>query len=441
MRTRQSIATVTAVALVSALGLSACGTGGSSESGASADGVITLSIYIDSDPLTSIALWDSLVEKFNSSHDKIQISYETHPGGSEGDNLVKTRLATGDMNDLLWYNSGSLLKALRPDETLVDLSDQEWTDKVNDNWKQAVSTDSGLYELPVGTSFAFGMIYNKDIYKNLGLKIPRSWDEFMANNEKIKAAGITPVVQTYSDTWSSQIPVLGDAYNVMAADPDWADKYTANKAKYVDEPAIQGFQHMQDVFDRGYMNDDFASATYNDGMKMLAEGTGAHYPMLTSNAAAAIGQNYPDADSKIGVFPIPSDSPEINGLTIGTPKGMSIPKSTKGDKLKAAIEVLNWLATPQACEAIGSAIPVGGPFVIDGCDVPEGAASLISDMTPYFDEGKTGLALEFLSPIKGPSLEQITVQVGSGISSAAEGAALYDQDVEKQAQQLGLKGW
>ncbi|WP_206222164.1 ABC transporter substrate-binding protein [Schaalia sp. ZJ1691] len=440
MRTRQSIATVTAVALVSALGLSACGTGGLSESGASADGVTALSIYIDSDP-SSIALWDSLVEKFNSSHDKIQISYETHPGGSEGDNLVKTRLATGDMNDLFWYNSGSLLKALRPDATLVDLSDQEWADKVNDNWKQAASTDSGLYGLPVGASFAFGMIYNKDIYKNLGLKIPQSWDEFMANNEKIKAAGITPVVQTYSDTWTSQVPVLGDAYNVMAADPDWADKYTANKAKYVDEPAIQGFQHMQDVFDRGYMNDDFASATYDDGVKMLAEGTGAHYPMLTSNVAAAIGQNYPDADSKIGVFPIPSDSPEINGLTIGTPNGMYIPKSTEGDKLKAAIELLNWLSTPQVCEAIGSAITVGGPFVIDGCDVPEGAASLISDMTPYFDEGKTGLALEFLSPIKGPSLEQITVQVGSGISSAAEGAALYDQDVEKQAQQLGLKGW
>ena len=50
-------------------------------------------------------------------------------------------------------------------------------------------------------------------------------------------------------------------------------------------------------------------------------------------------------------------------------------------------------------------------------------------------------ALEYLSPVKGPSLEQITVQVGSGISTAAEGAALYDDDVKKQAQQLGLAGW
>ena len=63
-------------------------------------------------------------------------------------------------------------------------------------------------------------------------------------------------------------------------------------------------------------------------------------------------------------------------------------------------------------------------------------------MLPYFEhEGGTAPALEFLSPIKGPALEQITVEVGSGIRPAAEAAALYDEDVRKQAQQLGLAGW
>jgi len=55
--------------------------------------------------------------------------------------------------------------------------------------------------------------------------------------------------------------------------------------------------------------------------------------------------------------------------------------------------------------------------------------------------GKTYPALEFLSAIKGPNLPGITVQVGSGQVTAKAGAALYDQDVVAQAQQLGLKGW
>ena len=40
---------------------------------------------------------------------------ETQPGGTEGDNLMKTKLSTGSMEDVFHYNSGSLMQALNPD--------------------------------------------------------------------------------------------------------------------------------------------------------------------------------------------------------------------------------------------------------------------------------------------------------------------------------------
>lgn len=77
-----------------------------------------------------------------------------------------------------------------------------------------------------------------------------------------------------------------------------------------------------------------------------------------------------------------------------------------------------------------------------GCTLPADVPPVVADLLPYFQEGgRSAPALEFLSPIKGPALEQITVEVGSGIRTAADGAALYDEDVKKQAQQLGLPGW
>jgi raffinose/stachyose/melibiose transport system substrate-binding protein len=79
---------------------------------------------------------------------------------------------------------------------------------------------------------------------------------------------------------------------------------------------------------------------------------------------------------------------------------------------------------------------------VDGCSLPDDIPPAVQDMVEYVDtEGATTPALEFLSPIKGPALEQITVEVGSGIRSAEDGAKLYDEDVKKQAQQLGLPGW
>ena len=76
------------------------------------------------------------------------------------------------------------------------------------------------------------------------------------------------------------------------------------------------------------------------------------------------------------------------------------------------------------------------------CTLPADVPPVVSDMMPYFTTaGLTAPALEFLSPIKGPSLEQITVAVGSGIATADDGTAQYDQDVQKQAKQLGLPNW
>ena len=74
----------------------------------------------------------------------------------------------------------------------------------------------------------------------------------MANNEKIKAAGVAPVEQTFGDTWTSQIFVLADYHNVEAANPGWAEEYTNNEAKFATTPeAEEGFQHLQDVQDEG----------------------------------------------------------------------------------------------------------------------------------------------------------------------------------------------
>jgi raffinose/stachyose/melibiose transport system substrate-binding protein len=82
-----------------------------------------------------------------------------------------------------------------------------------------------------------------------------------------------------------------------------------------------------------------------------------------------------------------------------------------------------------------------GPYVVTGCELPADVPPAVKDIQTYLDRSAASPALEFLSPVKGPNLENLTVEVGSGIRSAEDAAALYDQDVAQQAQQLGLAGW
>ena len=400
----------------------------------------TLTFLIDNASNT-VAQSEAVVAAFEAANPDINIEIETRPGGAEGDNIIKTRLATGVMADVFLYNSGSLFQAINPQQFLVDLTNEPWQADVQASFKQVVTAPDGTVRgVPYGAAMGGGIYYNKPIYEELGLSVPTTWDEFMANNEKIKAAGKVPVIQTYRDTWTSQLFVLADYFNVQAKDPSFASRYTAGEAKFATDPAaLRGFEKLQAVFEAGYLNEDFGAAGYEDGVRMIATGEGAHYPMLTF-ATGAIAETYPDNVGDVGFFAQPGDDAALNGLTVWMPGALYIPQSTAN--LEAAKKFAAFVASPAGCDALTSAGGATGPYLINGCTIPEDVPPAVSDLLPYFAEGgQNAPALEFLSPIKGPALEQITVEVGSGIRPAADGAALYDEDVRKQAQQLGLPGW
>ncbi len=396
-----------------------------------------LTISSDSNEETTKAL-DALTKAFAAANPDVKFELETRPGGAEGDNLVKTRLATGEMSDIFQYNSGSLFQALNPSQSLSDLGDIQ-SDVIESYNAVVTSTDGKIRGVPFGAAMGGGIYYNKKIYAELGLSVPKTWADFMANNEKIKAAGKVAVAQTYKDTWSSQLFVLADYYNVQAANPTFAADYTANKAKYANTPAAQkGFDYLAAVNKAGYLNADYGAATFDDGVRMVANGEAAHYPMLTF-AIGNIKQNFPDKLNDVGFFAQPGDDAAKNGLTVWMPSGLYL--SAKSDKQDAAKKFLKFVASPEGCKIMVDTNGATGPYLIKNCALPADVPPSVADMMPYFQAGLTAPALEFLSPIKGPNLEQLTVEVGSGIRPAAEAAALYDQDVEKQAKQLGLPNW
>ncbi|GAA1448022.1 ABC transporter substrate-binding protein [Leifsonia poae] len=429
--------TARAVAIFGGAALAALTLVGCSSSGGSGSSSITLMAGGNDPAATSFA--NALAKGFMKENPSIKVKVNTRPAGTDGDNLIKTRLSTGTMDDVFLYNSGSLFQALHPDTQLQPLTDEPWVKKITDDFKKTVSTDKATYGAPTGTSFDGGVMYNKKVYEKLGLTVPKTWDEFISNSEKIKAAGITPVIQSYGDTWTSQLFVLADFANISAADPNWADDYTNNKAKYSNPPALAGFTHTQEIFDKGLMNKDYASLTNVNALKMLATGAGAQYPMITAVISNVLQSN-PDQVNDIGYFAMPTESGDPSA-TVWEPGGAYVPKSTTGDKLTSAKKLVAFINSPAGCDIQNKAATAAGPFAISTCTVPDDAPGLVKDELAYQDAKKTGLALEFLSPIKGPNLEKILIQVGSGISTGKAGAALYDNDVKAQAQQLGLKGW
>lgn len=450
-RTRIGIGILAALSLVA----SACGDSGSdadaaegngaeengeetTDEAASSDEPVTISLLHSNSP-TDVALMETMTARYTELNPNVTFETETFVGGEEGDNIVKTKLATGEMNDVFYYNSGSLLQALSPDRSIEPLTGDSALETVSDGFLPAVTFGDEIYGVPAGPGFAGGILYNKEIYADLGLEVPLTWDEFAANNEAIKEAGITPVLATYADAWTAQLFILADFYNVQAQEPTFADDYTANQTNFTSSPAAAtSFDRLAQGAENDWYQEDYLSTTHADGLGMLANGEVAHYPML-SVVVPTIEADNPGAGEKIGFFAQPSDSADINGATLWLPNALYI--SETSEVKDAAKDFLRWVTSVEGAEYVMSVIPPTGPIVLEGVTLPDNVLPAVSDVQAYVDSGNASPALEFVSPVKGPALPQISVEVGSGIRGAEDGASAYDDDVEKQAKQLGLEGW
>ena len=351
----------------------------------------------------------------------LTVEVEERVGGADGDNIVKTRLASGDMADICVYNSGSLFMALNPSEYFYDISDQEFVSKYEDAYMSTVSVDGAVYGIPQTSTQLGGIIYSKPIYEELNLEIPDTWDEFLSNCEKIKEAGYIASLATYGDGWSVQVPYLADNYCVLAENPDFPEKFEAGEAKYVD---------MQP-----YFNEDFLSAVYEDGIELMANGEAGHWVMLTQ-ALAEVYALYPENVNDLGVFAIPGDDADNVGITVWQPDSLYINKNT--ENIDAVLAFMNLYVSDEGLDAYASALKPNGPYVIKGHELPDDAYAGVKETQVYFDEGKIVNALEFMTAVKGSNCAAICQEAASGQTTAKEAAAFYDEDCMKQAIQLGL---
>jgi hypothetical protein len=144
------------LALFAATGaLAACGgfgnDSGGGGGGGGAKGAVTLTWLVDNSEQT-LTPAKALASAFHAKNPNISIKIETRPQGGDGDNVVKTRLATGDMDDMFSYNSGSLLQALKPQQTMTALNDEPWVKDLDKSVVPSMSSGGNVYGAPFGGS-------------------------------------------------------------------------------------------------------------------------------------------------------------------------------------------------------------------------------------------------------------------------------------------------
>jgi multiple sugar transport system substrate-binding protein len=180
--------------------------------------------------------------------------------------------ASAAPNAFTWW-SGEQLETLATSGKLLELDDV-W-DKiiemgVSPDIKDALSYNGHAYAVPYSLLNNV-CIYNKDAFAKAGITdTPKTFDEFLADCQKLVDAGITPI-GLKNDSWASFIWFQA---LVASYDPNLYIGVCNGSIKYNDAKMLEVFKIWQDMFDKGYFADPVAAS---DNGKRIALGECAIY--------------------------------------------------------------------------------------------------------------------------------------------------------------------
>lgn len=290
-----------------------------------------------------------LAEKFEEETG-IHIDFQIVPA-DQYFNLLTTKLNSGEATDIFGGQSGKtdLQVLYNVEENAVDLTDQEWVSRMDPLALEMVSLNGRVYGAEIWDIVAsnyFIMVYNKDIFSDLGISVPGSYEEFKAACQTIldSDTGIIPVYQPVSDGWHHVLwfPMIGPRFE--QANPGLADQLNANETNFADVAIMsEALAQLQELYDMGCFGDNALSDAFADTNGKLANGEYA-MSLTTLTTPVAIESEYDVPATTFGFFPIPLVD---NQLAPAHPAGPSKFIYSGSEHIEEAKQYLTFLMEPE----------------------------------------------------------------------------------------------
>ncbi len=354
--------------------------------------------------------------------------------------IYKVKAGTNDLPDLISYHPGARTRDdLQAKDKLIDLSDMPIIQNILDDIKPYyVEPDGKVYGVP-GQALKFGGIaYNKKAFTEAGVSIPQSLDELFAVSEKLKAAGKVPLYLSAKDSWTLQIPGLAAFSYDQLQSPGILDKINTNQATFKDAAHfIEAFDTMKKMVDQGYVNSDYLSATYTNGLQAISEGKAGMYPVLTS-AFSTILDTMPDLINDVGFFPWPVEGDKT--VTVWPPMIYGIPQSSKNaDAVKKYIE---FFASSEGQKIYFDTLPAAGVPAYKGVELDESKLlDPVKEMIEVTKTAKQFATVDFSVVANMGAFGQTVQEILMGQKSGADLAAELSDILAKNAKAKGAPGF
>jgi raffinose/stachyose/melibiose transport system substrate-binding protein len=343
-RTRASLGVVL-VAVAAVCSLLAGGAGASST-----QSPVTLRIMTNTGWANALNI---VVANFQRVYPDIKIQPDIVPAASQA-TLYQTQFRSGNAPDILQLTPGrgNALGVLNYSDAgyLIDLAGRPWEKRVSQPQLVGAKQGKKLWTASLGVN-PVGYAYNRDLFKQLGVKVPRTWAEMVAGCKKFADAGKVMLIYQGGDPQLGvTMPLAQGAADVLGTDPQWNIKRQAGKVTFAGSKWRRVFEQLVEAKNAGCLSPGTAGITQASGFAMFARGEGGIVPTTALGTILSLAPQF-----KIGILPGLPDKVVDTRMSFTPSWAVAVNASISSEKKAAALKFVDFIMRPKQTETFNKA--------------------------------------------------------------------------------------
>ncbi|KWX78337.1 ABC transporter substrate-binding protein [Paenibacillus jilunlii] len=276
--------------------------------------------------------YDEYVKRFNEKYPNIKVEFEASQ--TDYNQQAKVRMASGELPDVMFIPT--IPNSDLP-KYFASLDDLGLNDQIT--FKDFKSYEGKLYGITTGNSTS-GIVYNKKAFADAGItEVPKTWDEFLAASEKLKAKGIIPLASNFKDKWPLNNWVY-DMPRIIEGKADFPnDKLNSDTPFTMDNGYGKALSLLRELNEKGYLEKDINSTNWEQSKKDIASGKFAMYFLgnWVINQVIDAGTT----SDNVGFFPLPYDNSGKPAAALSPDFFYAVSKDSKN--IDAAKAFVKWM--------------------------------------------------------------------------------------------------
>lgn len=336
-RTVLTIAALTGTLAVTACSPSSSGSSGSGDGG----GDVTLSVW--SWRVEDEAAYQKIFAAYEKAHPGVTVDFKAFKA-TEYNKILATGLAGSSGPDVPQVRSYGQLqgtvaaKSLLPLDGKVDLTG--WDENVVASAKG--KEDGKTYSVPLARQ-TVQMFYNQGLFDKNGIAAPKTWDEFIAANDTLMSAGVTPIAVGAKDDWT--LPIVHEVLaGARFGGKAFQDEVLSGKTSFTDPDWVDSVKVVGDL--EKYMPKNVTGVAQTDAQTLFSAEKAAMIPGGSFDLSVLQKAN---PAMKIGIFQVPPapGSPSGSAATTAGWADGNFAVSAKSKHPTEATELVKWMTSKE----------------------------------------------------------------------------------------------